>query len=141
MTGRTLKETVFFTGLKLFLHRAETIDTEVVMTAEKDIVLIYQDDQPMIFARVEDIRPDVKKDWFQIRLMLLNLPVQTVTWILRDTYINGSEFTMGGQKMRLEKIEPPKEPGSHEDGPEDKSPKTDSKETGTVISLKDRLPK
>jgi hypothetical protein len=113
------------------------IDAEVVMTTENDIVLIYQDNEPVIFARVENIRPDVKEGWFQITLMLLNLPVQTVTWILRDIYINGTEFTMNGQKMRLEKIEPPKEP----DPPEDKSPKTGSKEAGTVISFKDRKPK
>lgn len=30
------------------------------MTAEKDIVLIYHEDQPVVFARVEDIEPDAK---------------------------------------------------------------------------------
>ncbi len=111
------------------------------MVAENDIVLIYHDDQPMVFARVEDIRPDVKKDWFQIKLMLLNLPVQTVTWILRDTYINGSEFTMDGHKMRLEKIEPPQEDDRSVNDSEPSGPEPGQKESGTVISLKDRKPK
>jgi hypothetical protein len=117
------------------------------MAAENDIVLIYHEDQPIVFARVEDIRPDVKKDWFQIKLMLLQLPVQTVTWILRDIYINGSEFTMGGSRMRLEKIEPPREdlPAEQQDAL-DKDARSGGKNPedapgGTIISLKDRKPK
>ena len=126
------------------------------MAAENDIVLIYHEDKPLVFARVEDIRPDIKKDWFQIKLMLLQVPVQTVTWILRDTYINGDEFTMGGQRMRLEKIEPPEEqisdgdqpPGQNPDDqrPNDQDSNDQDSESrdqpgGTVISFKDRKPK
>lgn len=76
---------------------------------EKDLVLIYFENEPTGFARVEEISPDIKKNWYHIRLLLLNLPLQTVTWILRDAYIDGEEFTMGGHKMRLEKVESPKE--------------------------------
>lgn len=76
---------------------------------EKDLVLIYFENEPTGFARVEEIRPDIKKNWYHVRLLLLNLPLQTITWILRDVYIDGEEFTMGGHKMRLEKIEAPKE--------------------------------
>jgi hypothetical protein len=38
-------------------------------------------------------------------------PHQVITWILRKEYINGETFTMGGNSMRLEKIErlPPQE--------------------------------
>ncbi|MFP4195027.1 MAG: hypothetical protein ACLFMN_08115 [Desulfobacterales bacterium] len=121
------------------------------MAEEKDIVLIYHEDQPVVFARVEDIQPDVKKDWYHISLMLLKLPVQTVTWILKDEYINGAEFTMGGQRMRLEKIEPPRlqetEPEQEDQG-EDQGEesghgetKDKDKDEKTVISLKDRKPK
>lgn len=76
---------------------------------EKDLVLIYFENEPTGFARVEEISPDIKKDWYHVRLLLLNLPLQTVTWILRDVYIDGAEFTMGGHKIRLEKVEAPKE--------------------------------
>lgn len=116
------------------------------MTAEKDIVLIYHEDQPVVFARVEEIKPDVKKDWYHIKLMLLQLPVQTVTWILKDDYINGSEFTMGGQRMRLERIEPPEndenEPGQDIIRQDTGKETTDKKKSQgkTVISLKDRKP-
>lgn len=77
------------------------------MITEKDLILVYYEDQPAIFARIEDISPDVKKGWYQVRLLLLNLPVTTVTWILRDAYINGGDFTMNGKRMRFEKIEAP----------------------------------
>lgn len=117
------------------------------MTAEKDIVLIYHEDQPAVFARVEDIEPDVKKDWYHIRLMLLQLPVQTVTWILKDDYINGAEFTMGGHRMRLEKIDPPEqtetEPEHDAQRQETGGGQAENKEPDekNVISLKNRKPK
>ena len=112
------------------------------MTVENDIVLIYFEDKPLTFARIESILPDTKKDWYHVKLLLLQIPVQVVTWILRDVYIRGAEFTMNGKKMRLEKIESPPEPRTSE--PSDKQ-ETDpaqkeavSKEKGAkVISLED----
>jgi len=41
---------------------------------------------------------------------MLQMPVQVVTWILKNDYINGTEFTMGGKKMRLELVDCPEEP-------------------------------
>ena len=77
------------------------------MALENDIVLIHQENTPMVFARIEEITADHKKDWFQVRLLVLSVPLQEVTWILREEYINGAEFTMEGRKMRLEKVEAP----------------------------------
>jgi hypothetical protein len=74
------------------------------MTTINDIILIYVEDKPMAFARVEDIQPDIKRGWFQIKLLILQIPPTIVTWILKDIYINGEEYTMGGQKMRIEKV-------------------------------------
>jgi hypothetical protein len=74
------------------------------MAFENDVVLIYFQDQPAIFARIETIEPDIKKDWHHVTLLLLTLPVQTVTWILRKAYIDGAPFTMGGKSVRLEKV-------------------------------------
>jgi len=79
------------------------------MTKENDIVLIYFEDQPISFARIEDISPDIKKDWYHVKLLLLQFPLQVVNWILRDIYINGHEFTMEGKKIRLEKVVCPEE--------------------------------
>lgn len=79
------------------------------MTVENDIVLIYMEDTPVSFARVEDIQADSKKDWYHIKLLMLQVPLQVVTWILKDDYINGEEFYMGGKKMKLERVEVPEE--------------------------------
>ena len=78
------------------------------MAQENDIVLIYFEDKPLVFARIEDISPDIKPDWYHIKLLMLQVPVQVVTWILRNAYINGEQFTMNGKKMRLERVVPPK---------------------------------
>ena len=74
------------------------------MAIEGDVVLIYHQEQPTVFARIEYIEPDIKKDWYHVTLLLLTIPTQTVTWILRDQYINGEVFTMGGKAMRLEEV-------------------------------------
>jgi len=77
------------------------------MARENDVVLIYLEDSPVSFARIEEILPDVKRDWYHIKFLMLQIPLQVATWILKDNYINGEEFFMGGKKMRLEVVECP----------------------------------
>ena len=77
------------------------------MTTENDLVLIYFEETPLVFARVEKILPDAKLDWYHVTLLMLQVPLQTVTWILKDIYINGETFSMNGKKMRLEKVDSP----------------------------------
>lgn len=79
------------------------------MTSVNDIVLIYMEESPLVFARVESIEPDIKPGWYHIKLLMLQVPLQAVSWILRDTYIDGAPFTMGGKDMRLEKVNCPEE--------------------------------
>ncbi len=114
------------------------------MAQENDIVLIYFEDQPASFARIESIAPDAKKDWYHVKLLLLQIPLQTVTWILRDVYINGEEFTMGGNRIRLEKVvappeaEPDMENKESKEEQTEKEPKTGEGETtkdAKVVSL------
>jgi len=103
------------------------------MTKENDVVRIYFEDQPISFARIENISPDIKKDWYHVKLLLLQMPLQVVTWILRDIYINGQEFTMEGKKIRLEKVVCPEETE-----PVEKEKTTPEKPVGQkVISLAD----
>jgi hypothetical protein len=106
------------------------------MAGEKDIVLIYFEDKPLAFARIERIEPDHKPNWYHVRLLLLQMPVQVVTWILRDAYIDGGEFTMNGKRMRLEMVQVPEEAAAPEILPESKAP---ARETAgaKVISLAD----
>jgi hypothetical protein len=107
------------------------------MATENDIVLIHLEHKPLVFARIESILPDSKPDWYHVKLLMLQIPLQVVTWILRDSYINGETFMMNGKAMRLERIESPK--------PEKKQPeeKPGSKKqlkkpsTHKVITLRD----
>jgi hypothetical protein len=104
-----------------------------IMAKENDVVLIYIEDHPILFARIEEISPDVKKDWYHVKLLMLQVPLQAATWILRDIYIQGQEFTMGGKKVRLEPVVCPQAPDSS--GEKQRESKTT--DPGKVISLED----
>jgi hypothetical protein len=106
------------------------------MTGEKDIVLIYFEDKPLVFARIEEITEDHKPGWFHVKMLLLQIPLQTVTWILRDAYIDGGDFTMDGKKMQLEKIVCPEDPDNKEDEPQPPA-ETQSTPGTKVISFSD----
>ena len=103
------------------------------MAVENDIVLVYHEGKPLTFARIESFEPDIKRGWYHVKLLLLQIPLQVVTWILRDIYIDGQPFTMGGKEMRLEKVECPPDPGI-DDEPDDR-PETAVKDDAKVISL------
>jgi hypothetical protein len=70
-----------------------------------DLVLVHYENQPVVYAQIQAIEPDVKRDWYQVTLLILTIPHQAVTWILRKEYIDGEPFTMGGKAMKLEKVE------------------------------------
>ena len=109
------------------------------MAVENDLVLIHLEDEPLAFARIESILPDAKKDWYHVKLLLLQIPLQVVTWILRDVYVNGTEFTMNGKRLRLEKVESPDEPKVSDNSAEveTKNNEKQNEKGAKVISLKD----
>ncbi len=78
------------------------------MAKENDIVLVYFEDAPRTYARIEQITADRQQGWYHVTLLILQVPRQTFTWILRDAYIDGDEFSMNGSKVRLELLEPAK---------------------------------
>jgi hypothetical protein len=111
------------------------------MAVENDIVLVYFENQPLLFARIEEILPDVKPNWYHVKLLMLKIPLQVVTWILRDAYINGDEFTMDGKKMRLELVESPVIQKSTDtnkpiSSPKQKHSKTKAKKVISLVDLK-----
>ena len=98
-----------------------------------DLLLIHYQEQPTIYARIESIEPDSKRGWYQLGLMLLSIPPQIVTWILRDSYIDGESFTMGGKSVRLEFVEKaprPELPAVKEES------KRDPTKSGKIIPFK-----
>lgn len=106
------------------------------MAKEKDVVLIYFEGKPLTFARIEEILPDIKANWYHVKLLILQIPLQTVTWILKDSYIEGAEFTMGGKQLRMEQVVCPEEQKEPAARPE-KTKTTRKSDGGKVISLSD----
>lgn len=88
------------------------------MAKEGDVVLVYVDNQPAFFARIESIEPDIKPEWFQVKMLVLQIPMIVVTWILREAYIDGTEFTMGGRPIRITPVVAPSEPWEESDSEE-----------------------
>jgi hypothetical protein len=78
------------------------------MATINDLVLVHLDRKPAFYARINDINPDVKRGWYQVELLVLALPPQTLVWILEEAHLQGEEFTMGGRPVTLALI-PPKE--------------------------------
>ena len=110
-------------------------------TGVQDIVLIYLEDKPYSFARIEDIRDDWKKGWYHVTLLLLQVPLLVVTWILRDAYIDGAEFTMDGKRIRFEKVVTPlPEIPEPEPSANDTKEPSEKKDSGKIISF-DKLKK
>ena len=105
------------------------------MAQEKDIVLIHHEGSPLGFARIEGITSDIKPDWYHVKLLILQVPLQVVTWLLRSAYINGEEFTMGGKRIRLERIECPQD--SEQVTEEEPATNTTKTAGAKIISLTD----
>ncbi|MEW5723166.1 MAG: hypothetical protein AB1896_08675 [Thermodesulfobacteriota bacterium] len=79
-----------------------------------DVVLLVkepdQDNLPpfVSFAHVNGFDPDPSKrdEWWFVRLTLLTLPPQPVTFILQTPHFTGQEiFTMGGKKVFLQALD------------------------------------
>ena len=91
------------------------------MATINDLVLVHVENRPGFYARIEEIVPDVKQGWWQVKLLVLTFPLQVYTWILDESQINGAPFTMGGTPLTLEKIVSPlvpDEPAEAEMAPE-----------------------
>ncbi|MBN2061544.1 MAG: hypothetical protein JW882_14125 [Deltaproteobacteria bacterium] len=74
------------------------------MNTEGSVVLISYQNEPAMYARIEAIEPDIKKGWYHVTFLLLTMPPQPVTWILREEYISGEPFTMGGVPITIKAV-------------------------------------
>jgi hypothetical protein len=113
------------------------------MAGITDLVLVHIDHKPGFYARIEEIVPDVKPGWWQVKLLVLTFPLQVFTWILDESQVNGAPYTMGGTPVRLEKVVSPmvqaKIPGKT--APLTEGGEKVKKKEGKVVSLSDRKKK
>jgi hypothetical protein len=79
------------------------------MSTTNDLVLVHVENKPGFYARIEEINPDIKPNWWQVRLLVLTFPLQVFTWILDEHQLDGADFTMGGTPLRLEHVVSPVE--------------------------------
>ncbi|MFZ5448071.1 MAG: hypothetical protein ACOZFS_05475 [Thermodesulfobacteriota bacterium] len=91
------------------------------MATINDLVLVHLDRKPSFYARINDINPDVKRGWYQVELLVLSLPSQTLIWILEEAHLQGAEFTMGGRPVRLVLVPPKDLRGPDSPTPESKA--------------------
>lgn len=121
------------------------------MVEPGDLVLVYMEGNPAFFARIELIRQDLKPGWYQVKLLILQIPLVVATWILRRAYIDGDEFTMGGRPVRVVKVVSPEEveeavesksrESTEVPEPEPARDSSSSRGSGKVVSLADRRKK
>ena len=114
------------------------------MAAINEIVLVHVDNKPGFYARIEDISPDVKPGWWQVRLLVLTFPLQVFTWILDEFQLEYAPFTMGGTPIQLEPVvSPMEEERLQQEQKEHEESKRQRQESGgcKVVSLADRRKK
>jgi len=114
------------------------------MVAINEIVLVHVDNKPGFYARIEDISPDVKPGWWQVRLLVLTFPLQVFTWILDEFQLEYAPFTMGGTPIQLEPvISPMEEERQQQEQKEQEEIKRRLQENGSrkVVSLAERRKK
>jgi hypothetical protein len=114
------------------------------MAAINDIVLVHVDNKPGFYARVEEISPDVKPGWWQVRLLVLTFPLQVFTWILDEFQLEYAPFTMGGTPIRLEPVVSPLEEERQQleqQELEERKRKRQEGGSAKVVSLADRRKK
>jgi len=77
------------------------------MTDIGDVILVYIENKPAFFGRIEDLTPDNKPGWVRLKFLILQVPPTLGEWILRPEYVQGNEFSLGGRKIRIEKVVAP----------------------------------
>lgn len=113
------------------------------MATLNDLVLVNVDNKPAFYARIEDINPDSKPGWWQVRLLVLTLPLQLFTWILDEHQLEGADFTMGGTPIRMDPVVSPPDTDNpaHEDHTTQTETARQNGASSKVVSLADRRKK
>ncbi len=71
------------------------------------VLLVAKEPQMLVYALVTAIeRDETRKDeWWHVRMSILTVPVQSLTWTLRLEQFTGKEiFTMGGEERFVKAV-------------------------------------
>jgi len=72
------------------------------------VLLVAKKPQMLLFGLVTDIKRDSsrKDEWWHVRMQILSVPLQSVTWTLRLEQFTGREiFTMGGEQHFIQAVQ------------------------------------
>jgi len=72
------------------------------------VVIAAKEPQMLLYAHVDDIERDTgrKDEWWNVKMSMLSIPIQKITWTLRTEQITGQEiFTMGGEERFIQGVE------------------------------------
>ncbi|BHH83123.1 hypothetical protein [Desulforhopalus sp. 52FAK] len=72
------------------------------------VVIAAKEPQMLLYAHVDDIERDSsrKDEWWNVKMTMLSIPLQQITWTLRTEQITGQEiFTMGGEERFIQGVE------------------------------------
>lgn len=81
------------------LKQTTEVGDIVILAAKKPQMLTYA---RIIGIEVDDSRKD---EWWQVKMQLLSIPLQEISWTLRTPQFTGQEiFTMGGEGRFIQAI-------------------------------------
>ena len=100
------------------------------------VILVYVEDEPGFFARVEQVTPDRKKGWWNLTFLMLTIPLKTMTWILDEEQMRGQPFTMNGVSMQIKNVDAPEDDYSQDRESQITGDKKDPS-SGNVFSMFD----
>lgn len=75
------------------------------MLKENDVAIIYVQEIPSGFIRIDDVQPDDKQGWWLITFTKLEFPLQAMTWKLDDDHVNGGDIFMKGVRIKIQAIQ------------------------------------
>ncbi len=72
------------------------------------VLLVAKEPQMLVYAMVMDIERDQtrKDEWWHLHMQVLTVPLQPLTWTLRQEQFTGKEiFTMGGEERFVKAVQ------------------------------------
>jgi hypothetical protein len=76
------------------------------MVDKSEVVLIHLNGDPAYFARVDSIEADLNDGWWKLEFLLLTMPVERITWVIREEHMAGAQFMIGDTLIRIEQVPP-----------------------------------
>lgn len=69
---------------------------------ENDVCILYVNDLPQGFIRIESIEPDSKPGWYSVQFIELMFPIQVIKWKIDEEHLKGADINMKGFKFNLQ---------------------------------------